>query len=89
MISRSKILAAAITTSLLLGTYGATSPSYAAEIGNPQRVAFSGDTIYPESLTWSGKQNLFFVSSVRHGTVGTLSLSGDYAPFIKDDKFGQ
>jgi sugar lactone lactonase YvrE len=86
MILQSKILAAATTASLLLGAYGAASTSYAANAENPQKVTFSADTIYPESVTWSVKQNSFFVSSVRHGTVGKVSLSGKYVPFIKDDK---
>lgn len=47
-------------------------------------VAFSADTAYPEGVAWSAKQSTFFVSSVRHGTVGKVDMAGRYTPFITD-----
>lgn len=47
-------------------------------------VAFSADTAYPEGVAWSAAQSSFFVSSVRHGTVGKVDLAGRYTPFITD-----
>ena len=57
-----------------------------APLSEKQEVTFVADTAYPESLTWSAKQGKFLVSSVRKGTVGTVSADGKYAPFIADDK---
>lgn len=47
-------------------------------------VAFTADTVYPEGVAWSAPQKVFFVSSVRHGTVGKVDMRGRYAPFITD-----
>ena len=49
-------------------------------------VNFTADTAYPEGVVWSAKEGAFFVSSVRHGTVGKVDMAGRYAPFIVDDK---
>ena len=58
----------------------------AAQHAGPAQIGFTADTAYPESVTWSAKQNRFFVSSVRHGTVGTVTPDGTYTPFIADDQ---
>ncbi|MFJ3054461.1 hypothetical protein [Herbaspirillum sp. NPDC087042] len=47
-------------------------------------IEFSGDTIYPESVSWSNQQNRFFVGSVRHGGIGTVDMNGQYKPFAQD-----
>ncbi|MEO8730564.1 MAG: hypothetical protein ABI410_14565 [Rhodoferax sp.] len=49
-------------------------------------VKFSADTVYPEGVAWSAPQNAFLVSSVRHGTVGKVTMDGKYTPFILDSK---
>jgi sugar lactone lactonase YvrE len=54
---------------------------FADDAGN---IAFTSDMTYPESVTWSAKQQSFMVSSVRHGVVGKVSTKGEYKPFITD-----
>lgn len=49
-------------------------------------VNFSADTVYPEGVAWSAKQNAFLVSSVRHGTIGKVDMKGHYTPFITDSQ---
>ena len=49
-------------------------------------IPFSADTLYPETASWSAKQHVFFVSSVRHGVVGKVTPQGQYSAFINDDK---
>ncbi|MFJ1260571.1 L-dopachrome tautomerase-related protein [Cupriavidus sp. CuC1] len=49
-------------------------------------IRFSGKMIYPESISWSENLGKFFVSSVFHGTVGTVSMSGKYTPYIDDPR---
>ncbi|HEX5739453.1 MAG TPA: hypothetical protein VFY22_13165 [Hydrogenophaga sp.] len=49
-------------------------------------VLFTADQAYPEGVAWSATQNTFFVSSVHQGVVGRVSMGGEYAPFIRDDK---
>ena len=82
MISRT-ILATAAAISVLAAT-----PSLAADNEAPLGglITFHAETVYPESVTWSAKQQRFFVSSVREGTVGTVSRDGHYTPFISDNR---
>jgi sugar lactone lactonase YvrE len=47
-------------------------------------IPFSADTVYPESVAYSARQNTFLVGSVRHGTIGKVSAEGRYVPFIQD-----
>jgi sugar lactone lactonase YvrE len=49
-------------------------------------ITFTGDQIYPESVTWSARQHVFMVGSVRHGTVGKVSPAGRYSTFIEDKR---
>ena len=49
-------------------------------------VSFTADQAYPESTAWSAKDNVFFVSSVHHGTIGKVTMQGKYTPFITDEK---
>ena len=58
--------------------------AHAAPPAHPAVVAFNADSAYPETASWSEKQQRFFVSSVRHGTVGTVTMDGTYASFIND-----
>jgi sugar lactone lactonase YvrE len=86
MISRSLLTSVAASAMLVLASAAFTTPQAAAEQAHPQQIAFNADQTYAESVTWSAKQNIFFVSSVRHGTVGKLALDGKYTPFITDEK---
>jgi sugar lactone lactonase YvrE len=47
-------------------------------------IPFSADTVYPEGVAYSARQNTFLVGSVRHGTIGKVSAEGRYVPFIQD-----
>lgn len=47
-------------------------------------IGFRGDTVYAEGIAWSEAQQAFLVGSVRHGTVGRVSLKGEYSPLIQD-----
>lgn len=50
----------------------------------PDVITFHADQAYPESVAWSPRQNAFFVGSLRSGTIGTVSLSGEYRQFASD-----
>jgi sugar lactone lactonase YvrE len=84
------MISAKLLASVALVTLIAANISHAAEpatqYAGKARIGFTADTAYPESVTWSAKQGKFFVSSVRHGTVGAVTPDGRYTPFIADDK---
>lgn len=82
MISQT-ILAATTAISVLVATPSLAAENEAAAEG---QITFHAETVYPESVTWSAKQQRFFVSSVREGTVGKVSRDGHYIPFISDDR---
>jgi len=46
-------------------------------------IEFKAPTQYPEGIAYSEKTNEFFVSSMRHGTVGVVK-DGKYKAFAKD-----
>src|SRR3954463_6568280 len=79
MISRHQIFAGVAATAVL-----ASIVCFAAD--GKQQISFKTDVAYPESVTWSAKRNAFLVSSVRHGTIGTVTPNGDYATFVTDEK---
>jgi sugar lactone lactonase YvrE len=81
MIIRSTL--AGIVASTILG---ASVPTFADPPAHPPQMGFSANQLYPETASWSAEQNAFFVSSVRHGAVGKVTLDGKYTPFISDDK---
>jgi sugar lactone lactonase YvrE len=58
----------------------------AAPLSGKTEIQFTSDKNYAESTSWSAKQNRFFVGSVTHGTIGTVSPDGKYKPFVTDDK---
>ena len=79
------ILAMGFAATALVAASASASAS-AQPSTHPAQITFHADTLYPETASWSASQHAFFVSSVRHGTVGKLTLEGKYTPFIKDDK---
>lgn len=79
---RFNMLAKAVRLTLLASVTGLTALHAAANTD----IKFSADQIYPEGVAWSAKQNVFFVSSIRHGIVGKVSKQGKYTPFITDEK---
>lgn len=77
---------AGIAAISLLGAGPAFASDTTSPLSDKHEVTFKTDMAYPESVTWSEKQGLFFVGSVKHGTVGTVSPDGTYKPFINDDQ---
>lgn len=49
-------------------------------------IAFAADQAYPEGVAYSDKDKAFVVSSLRHGVIARVSASGEYRPFITDEK---
>lgn len=76
MISRMFLATACAAAQLTLASH--------AFAEGPDRIAFSADTAYPESVTFSAKQDSFMVGSVRHGGVAKVARDGTFSPFITD-----
>lgn len=70
------LLASVATTALLL----LVAPALA------QDIPFTSDNSYPESFTYSAKQDVFLLGSVTQGLVAKLDKVGAYTPFISDDR---
>ena len=51
-----------------------------------QDIAFSSDKSYPESVTYSAKQDVFLLGSVTQGLVAKVDEAGAYTSFIADDR---
>ena len=51
-----------------------------------QDIKFSSQNSYPESVTFSAKQDVFLLGSVRQGLVAKLDHAGKYTPFIADNR---
>jgi len=49
-----------------------------------QNIKFVSKELYPEGTAYSSKQDAFFVSSIRNGTIGKVDRKGNYSPFITD-----
>ena len=47
-------------------------------------IEFKAPTVYPEGVAYNSKTSEFFVSSMRHGTVGAFKADGHYREFAKD-----
>jgi sugar lactone lactonase YvrE len=50
-----------------------------------ERIVFKSPLLYPEGVAWHPGKNLFFVSSVKTGTIGSVDKSGLYKEFYKDN----
>lgn len=51
-----------------------------------QDIAFNSDQSYPESVTYSAKQDIFMLGSVTQGLVAQVDRTGVYTPFVADDR---
>lgn len=51
-----------------------------------QDIAFSSNQSYPESFTYSPRQDIFMLGSVTQGLVARMDRAGKYSPFISDDR---
>src|SRR5690554_6058125 len=70
-------LLASVATAALLAL---AAPAFA------QDIVFSSDNSYPESFTYSAKQDVFLLGSVTQGLVAKVSKAGTYSAFISDDR---
>lgn len=48
------------------------------------KIMFKAPLLYPEGLTYDAQKKLFFVSSVRWGTIGSVDMDGNYKELLKD-----
>ncbi|MEI5678582.1 gluconolaconase [Mesorhizobium sp. CGMCC 1.15528] len=69
-----------LLASVALAILALATPAFA------QDIAFSSDQSYPESFTYSAKQDIFMLGSVTQGLVARLDRAGKYSPFISDDR---
>ena len=49
-----------------------------------QRITFTAPALYPEGTAFNKADNLFYVSSAKTGTVGTVDQQGNYKVFYAD-----
>lgn len=49
-----------------------------------QRINFKAPLVYPEGTTYNADAGLFYVSSVKTGTIGTVDIQGNYKVFYED-----
>ncbi len=61
----------------------AVSTSFYSVAQTP-RISFTADRFYPEGVVYSSKQQLFYVSSVRTGTIATVNMTGKFNEWYKD-----
>jgi len=50
-----------------------------------ERIVFKAPVMYPEGVTWHPEKKLFFVSSVKTGTIGSVDEAGMYKELYKDN----
>jgi sugar lactone lactonase YvrE len=67
----------------LAGAFAAAGAAQAAPPASAN-IDFKAPTAYPEGIAFNPKTNEFFVSSMRHGTVGAVKADGTYREFAKD-----
>jgi sugar lactone lactonase YvrE len=67
----------------LAGAFAAAGVAQAAP-PTSAGIEFKAPTAYPEGIAFNPKTNEFFVSSMRHGTVGAVTADGTYREFAKD-----
>lgn len=48
------------------------------------RITFQSPLLYPEGVAFNNKTNMFFISSVTTGTIGTADRHGNYKVFYND-----
>jgi DNA-binding beta-propeller fold protein YncE len=55
-----------------------------AALGQVEKIKFEAPLAYPEGVAWNPANNMFYVSSVRTGTIGSVDPSGKYKEIYKD-----
>jgi sugar lactone lactonase YvrE len=68
----------------LVGLLSCKEGSEALNVKIPEVINFSAETLYPEGMAYYNKSKVFIVSSIKHGTIGTVSLTGQYTTLISD-----
>jgi hypothetical protein len=58
--------------------------SIGGRINIPDEIQFTQPGLYPEGIAFDKFNNRFLVSSFGKGTIGAVSLNGNYTPFIED-----
>lgn len=48
------------------------------------RINFKAPMLYPEGTAYHPAKNIYYVSSVKTGTIGTVNVNGVYQPFYED-----
>lgn len=51
-----------------------------------QNVNFNATELYPEGVSYSKKQDVFFVSSLHYGKIGKVDKQGNYSEFVNDEE---
>jgi sugar lactone lactonase YvrE len=74
-------LAAAVVTGLPLGSALHAAPSPATDVVSYDTVQRGG---FPEGVAWDAPTRTFFVSSLRSGAIGQVTLDGSYRIFADD-----
>lgn len=49
-----------------------------------QRINFKAPMMYPEGTAYNPAKNIFYISSVKTGTIGIVDAKGMYKPFYED-----
>lgn len=83
-ISRQSIHKLLILT-LLVSACNTTDPDFTTPV-LPERIEFSANRQYPEGITYSPTLDLFLISSITQGKIGTVDQMGRYTDLITDDK---
>lgn len=57
-----------------------------AAVVTPDVISFKRMALYPEGVDWDADRNRFMVTSIREGTVGTVTDDGTYTVFAQDPR---
>lgn len=53
--------------------------------GFTQGIVIQAPGWYPEGIAYNPGEDVFYVSSMREGSIGQLTMAGDFRPFITDE----
>lgn len=56
-----------------------------ATAAQTERIVFEAPLLYPEGITYNPQSKMFFVSSVKMGTIGSVDEQGTYKELYKDE----
>ena len=58
--------------------------SYVSLKAQTTRINFTADQFYPEGIAYNSKQNLFYIGSVKTGTIATVNSAGKFTEWHVD-----